>query len=60
MAAVKDLARDVGIPESLSEIGVPPEGIPKMAEDAMKSANIETNPRKTTLTDVTKIFEQCF
>lgn len=60
VTAVKDLARDVGIPDTLTDIGVPPEGIPKMAEDAMKSGNIQINPRKTTLGDITRIFEQCF
>ena len=60
VAAVRDLSRDVGIPETLTEVDVPLEGIPEMAEDAMKSGNIQVNPRKTTLADVTKIFEQCF
>ena len=60
VAAVRDLSRDVGIPETLTDADVPLEGIPEMAEDAMKSGNIQVNPRKTTLADVTKIFEQCF
>jgi alcohol dehydrogenase class IV len=55
--AVEDLARDVGIPESLTEVGANADGIPVMAEDAMKSPNIQINPRKTTLEDVIALYE---
>lgn len=54
---VEDLSRDLGIPKTLTEAGAKPEGIPVMAEDAMKSGNIQVNPRKTTLKDVTALYE---
>ena len=55
--AVETLAGDVGIPTALGEAGARPEGIPVMAEDAMKSGNIAVNPRKTTLKDVIALYE---
>ncbi len=56
--AVKALGQDVGIPDTLAEAGAKPEGIPVMAEDAMKSGNIPINPRKTTINDVIALYEQ--
>ena len=55
--AVKALAAEVGIPGTLSEVGVPPEGISVLAEDAMKSGNIRINPRHTTLKDIIALYE---
>lgn len=55
--AVGRLGQDVGIPDGLGEVGVPPEAIPALAEDAMKSGNILINPRKTGLKDVVRLFE---
>lgn len=58
--AVRRLARDVGIPERLREMGVTREGIPRMAEDAMKSGNILVNPRSTTYNDIVALFETAY
>lgn len=55
--AVQSLASDVGIPDTLTEVGVPPEGISVLAEDAMKSGNIQINPRHTTLKDIIALYE---
>lgn len=55
--AVRSLASDVGIPHTLTEVGVPPEGISVLAEDAMKSGNIQINPRHTTLKDIIALYE---
>ena len=55
--AVKTLAAEVGIPETLTDVGVAPEGISVLAEDAMKSGNIQINPRHTTLKDVIALYE---
>ena len=55
--AVKTLAAEVGIPESLTEVGVAPQGISVLAEDAMKSGNIQINPRHTTLKDIIALYE---
>lgn len=55
--AVQSLAADVGIPDTLTEVGVAPEGISVLAEDAMKSGNIRINPRHTTLKDIIALYE---
>ncbi|MEG1578264.1 MAG: iron-containing alcohol dehydrogenase [Oscillospiraceae bacterium] len=47
-----------GIPKSLREVGVTEDMIPAMAEDAMKSGNILTNPRQTSLEDVIELYKQ--
>ncbi|MDA0748341.1 MAG: iron-containing alcohol dehydrogenase [bacterium] len=56
--AVQCLSTDVGIPDKLSDVGAKPEGIPILAEDAMKSGNVHINPRKTTLEDIVRLFEE--
>jgi alcohol dehydrogenase len=56
--AVENLGGDVGIPSSLSEVGVKAEGIAVMAEDTMKSGNVAVNPRKTTIQDVIALYEE--
>jgi alcohol dehydrogenase class IV len=47
VAAIRALARDVGMPATLRDWGLDPAAldIPKLIEDAMKSRNITTNPR---------------
>lgn len=56
--AVKELNEELGIPASLSEVGVTADKIPQMAEDAMKSANVLANPRQTTLKDMIQLYEK--
>ncbi len=55
---LKKLNRDLGIPETLSEVGVTEELIPAMAEDAMKSGNIPVNPRQTSLKDMILLYKK--
>lgn len=55
---VKKLNADLGIPKSLSEVGVKEETIPAMAEDAMKSGNILANPRQTTVKDLIELYKK--
>ncbi len=55
---IKKLNADLGIPESLSEVGVTEDMIPTMAEDAMKSGNIPANPRQTNVNDIIKLYKQ--
>ncbi len=40
------LAKDVGIPASLKEMGVKKEDFELMAENALKDGNAGSNPRK--------------
>ena len=58
--AVRRLSHDVGIPERLRDVGVTREGIPRMAEDAMKSGNILVNPRATNYNDIVALFETAY
>jgi alcohol dehydrogenase class IV len=54
--AVEKLSADIGIPKTLSEVGVTEDKIPAMAKDAMLSGNILVNPRTTTLEDVENLY----
>lgn len=60
VGAVRRLARDVGIPATLQDVGVDPAVIPAVAADAMKSALVGINPRRTTLQDVTGLYAESF
>ena len=54
--AVESLCADIGIPETLTELGVTKDSIPALAEGTMLG-NVATNPRKTTYEEVVKLFE---
>ena len=59
--AVFDLAADIGIPRSLSEIDIQEDSIPKMAEEAMKVERpIMNNPRPMTAEIAEKIYRNAF
>ena len=55
---IKKLNADLGIPGSLSEVGVTEDKIPQMAEDAMKSGNILANPRQSTQKDIEMLYHK--
>jgi alcohol dehydrogenase len=54
---IKKMNAELGIPKSLSEVGVKEDKIQEMAEDAMKSGNIAANPRKTELEDIIELYK---
>jgi alcohol dehydrogenase class IV len=57
--AVKAIYRDLKIPQSLTELKVPREGIPDMAKAAMNVTRLMgNNPRAMTLQDVERIYEK--
>jgi len=57
--AVKALYRDLKIPQSLTELKVPKEGIPAMAKAAMNVTRLMgNNPRAMTVQDVERIYEK--
>lgn len=58
--ALRQLNKDLGIPGSLSEVGVTEDKIPLMAIDAMKSGNVAVNPRQTTLKDIETLYAKAF
>ncbi len=56
VAYLQTLLADLKIPETLSEVGVSEEKIPAMAADAMKSGNIQVNPRQSDLSDIENLY----
>ncbi|MGL5356035.1 MAG: iron-containing alcohol dehydrogenase [Cetobacterium sp.] len=57
---LKKLNLDLGIPKTLSELGVKFESIEEMAKDAMKSGNVLANPRETNLQDMIELYKKAF
>ena len=56
---VKAIYRDLKIPQSLTELKVPKEGIPAMAKAAMNVTRLMgNNPRTLTVQDVERIYEK--
>ncbi len=55
---IRDLNDILGIPASLSEVGVKEEAILAMAADAMKSGNIAVNPRASRLEDIVTLYHK--
>lgn len=55
---IRKLTASLGIPASLSEVGVAEDKIGVMAEDAMKSGNIAVNPRETTVRDIEELYRK--
>jgi len=59
--AVVSLAQDIGIPESLKELGIPEEAIREMADSAMKVARpMANNPRPVTVEAAMAIYRNAF
>lgn len=52
------LLAELGIPKTLSEVGVTEDKIEQMAADAMKSGNILANPRQTTINDIIAMYRK--
>lgn len=59
--AVRRLAKDVEIPQRLSDLGIPAGTISQMAEEALKVARpLENNPRPLGLNDAIQIYQSIF
>jgi len=59
--AVQTLSWDIGIPSSLSALGIPRADIPMLAEGALKVTRpVENNPRTLGLEEAQKIYERAF
>ena len=57
--AVKALYKDLKIPQSLTELGIPKAAIPQMSESAMAVTRLMVNnPRSMTADDAAKIYEK--
>ncbi len=55
---LKKLNADLGIPSNLAAVGVQEEAIPQMAEDAMQSANILANPRRSNIKEIIALYHK--
>lgn len=58
LKAVKELARDLDVPESLSAIGLHPEQIDLLSSHALLDVCMTTNPRDMSMQDVANLFRQ--
>ena len=59
--AVRRLAKDVAIPQRLSDLGIPASSISQMAAEALKVARpLENNPRPLGLNDAIQIYQSIF
>ena len=56
--ALRKLNKDLGIPATLTEVGVTEDKIPNMVADAMKSGNILRNPRQSTSKDIEALYRK--
>lgn len=58
VSAVTELARDVGIPTRLSQMGLKQEQIEELSRQAFQDACLITNPRDTDVEDIIKVFQK--
>lgn len=54
--AVAQLGKDVGIPQTISEIGAKEEDIPQIAKDAFNDVCTGGNPRDTSIEEIEKLY----
>lgn len=58
---LRELSADCGIPQSLSEVGVPEDAIPGMAKSAMQVTRLlQKNVREVTENDAAEIYREAF
>ncbi len=55
--AIDLLSKDVGIPPTISELGVKAEDIPKIAEDAFRDVCSPGNPRDATVEEIIQLYQ---
>ncbi|TYV61075.1 lactaldehyde reductase [Listeria monocytogenes] len=54
--AIEELSKDIGIPTTLSELGVKEEDIPKIATDAFSDVCTPGNPKDTTIEEIIELY----
>ena len=57
---MRELAKSIGIPDSIKAIGAKPEDFELMAKNALKDGNAFSNPRKGTVEDVVQLFQKAY
>ncbi|MGM0124639.1 lactaldehyde reductase [Enterococcus sp. AZ194] len=55
--AIDQLSKDVGIPATISELGVKAEDIPQIAQDAFKDVCTPGNPREATVEEIIALYQ---
>ncbi|MEW5945586.1 MAG: iron-containing alcohol dehydrogenase [bacterium] len=60
ISAVRRLTKELGLPQSLREAGIPEDGVPKVAEDAMLDGTMFTNPRTANLAEIKQVLMKAF
>lgn len=58
IAAVRQLLRDIGLPESLSDYGARLDDFSELANEALQDICVESNPRNVTKADVMQLLER--
>lgn len=58
--AVDKLFSEIGLPNTLKEVGVEKDLIEKMAEDAMASGSTANNPRKPSMEELVQIYNKIY
>ena len=57
---MRELAKSIGIPDSIKAIGAKPEDFELMAKNSLKDGNAFSNPRKGTVEDVVQLFQKAY
>lgn len=60
VSAVKELSKDIGLPQTLREVGVKREDIPALVEIAYKWANDSGNPREVSEEQLRELYEKAY
>lgn len=56
-AAIDSLSKEVGIPATISELGVKAEDLPAIAEDALRDVCTPGNPRDTNIEEIIALYQ---
>lgn len=56
--AINQLSKDVGIPATISELGVCMEDIPQIAQDAYQDVCTPGNPREVSVEEIAELYQQ--
>lgn len=56
--AIDQLSKDVGIPATISELGVKVEDLPQIAEDAYRDVCTPGNPREASVEEIVELYQQ--
>ena len=60
VSAVKELSRDIGLPQTLREVGLKREDIPALVEIAYKWANDSGNPKEVSEEQLRELYEKAY